>query len=173
MAIKTDLKQRRAISTKQGRDQASSKGLEYFECSAVSINFAHDHLFYAGFVKSLEFVKKAWNLLSNFPDLEKVWKIEVKSRKNGKKSLSLFYLELQQALYKWNFCRFSLIVFNLARMLAAHHERSFVAAFFKVSLDHLLDNLASEKRYYSFGTKSGKSLEFWIQKYELCLWEQG
>ena len=57
MAIKTDLKQRRAISTKQGRDQASSKGLEYFECSSVSINFAF--LFYAGFVKSLEFVKKA------------------------------------------------------------------------------------------------------------------
>ena len=36
MAIKTDLKQRRVISTKQGRDLASSKGLEYFECSAVS-----------------------------------------------------------------------------------------------------------------------------------------
>ena len=36
MAIKTDLKQRRVTSTKQGRELASSKGLEYFECSAVS-----------------------------------------------------------------------------------------------------------------------------------------
>ena len=36
VAIKTDLKQRRVISTKQGRELASSKGLEYFECSAVS-----------------------------------------------------------------------------------------------------------------------------------------
>lgn len=34
VAIKTDLKQRRLISTKQGRDLAISKGLEYFECSA-------------------------------------------------------------------------------------------------------------------------------------------
>ena len=66
------------------------------------------------------------------------------------------------------FVCFGLIVFNLARMLAAHHERSFVPALFKVSFEHLLDNLASEKRYYCFGTKSGKSLEFWIQKYEPC-----
>ena len=71
------------------------------------------------------------------------------------------------------FFRFGQIVFNLVRMFAAHHERSFVAAFFKISFDHLLDNLASEKTYYTFGTKSGKSLEFWIQKYEPCLWEQG
>lgn len=34
VAIKTDLKQRRVILTKQGRDLASLKGLEYFECSA-------------------------------------------------------------------------------------------------------------------------------------------
>jgi len=37
VAIKTDLKQRRVISTKQGREHASSKSLEYFECSPVSI----------------------------------------------------------------------------------------------------------------------------------------
>ena len=34
-----------------------------------------------GFVQSLEFLKKSRNLQSNFPDLEKVWKIEIKSRK--------------------------------------------------------------------------------------------
>ena len=70
VAIKTDLKQRRVISTKQGRDQASSKGLEYFECSAVSIIFAHDHLFYAGFVKSLEFLKS----LEICPAIFHTWK---------------------------------------------------------------------------------------------------
>ena len=30
-------------------------------------------------------------------------------------------------------------------MCAAHHEKSFVPAFFKVSIDHLFDNLESEK----------------------------
>ena len=30
-------------------------------------------------------------------------------------------------------------------MFAAHHEKSFVPAFFKVSIDHLFDNLESEK----------------------------
>ena len=37
MASKNDLKQRRVISTKQGREFASSKDLEYFECSAVGV----------------------------------------------------------------------------------------------------------------------------------------
>ena len=38
-----------------------------------------------GSVKSLEFLKKCYNLPSNFLDLEKVWKTEIKSGKNGKK----------------------------------------------------------------------------------------
>ena len=45
-----------------------------------------------------------------------------------------------------------------------HHEKKFVPAFFKVSIDHLFDNLESEKRNNCFGKKSAKSLEFWIQK---------
>ena len=36
--------------------------------------------------------------------------------------------------------------------------------FFKVSVYHLFDNLESGKRNDCFGKKSGKSLEFWIQK---------
>ena len=36
---------------------------------------------FAGFIQSLEFLKKSWNLSSNFLDLEKVWKIEMKSTK--------------------------------------------------------------------------------------------
>ena len=32
-------------------------------------------------------------------------------------------------------------------MLAAHKEKNFVSAFFKVSVDHLFDNLESGKSY--------------------------
>ena len=36
LANKTDLDQRRVVSPKEGKELAMSKGLEYFECSAVS-----------------------------------------------------------------------------------------------------------------------------------------
>ena len=42
-----------------------------------------------GFVQSLEFLKNSWNLPSNFPLLEKVWKMEITSGK-WLKVLSLF-----------------------------------------------------------------------------------
>ena len=100
-------------------------------------------------LQSLEFLKKSWNLTSNFPDLEKVWTVEIKSWKS---LISEFF-----------FC-FGHILFNLARMFAAHHEKSFVPAFFKVSIDQLFDNLESGKRNYCFGKMSWKSLEFWIKK---------
>ena len=38
------------------------------------------------------------------------------------------------------------------------------AAFFKVSIDHLFKNPESRKRNCCFEKKSGKSVEFWIQK---------
>ena len=44
------------------------------------------------------------------------------------------------------FGRFCQILFNLACMLTAHHEKCFV----KVSIDHLFDNLESGKRNYCF-----------------------
>ena len=48
---------------------------------------------------------------------------------------------------------------------AVHHEKSLVLAFFKVSIDYLFGNLESEKiNKLLFWEKSGKSLEFWIQK---------
>ena len=40
-----------------------------------------------------------------------------------------------------------LVLVNLALMFAAHKEKSFVSAFFKVSVDHLFDNLESRKSY--------------------------
>ena len=75
---------------------------------------------------------------SNFTDLEKVWKLEIKSGKKVKRGL--FFQS-----YNKCFISFGQILFNLSRMFAAHHEKSFVAAFFKVSIDHLFDNLESEK----------------------------
>ena len=95
------------------------------------------------FVASLEFLKMSSNLPSNFPDLEKVWKIEVKSWKLVK-SLDIFFF----------FESFFLFWSNLIQSHpydAGHQQKSFVPA--KVSIDHLFDNLESRK-----------SLEFWIQK---------
>ena len=41
-------------------------------------------------------------------------------------------------------------------MIAVHHEKSLVPAFFKVSVGHLYDNRESGKKNYRFG----KSLDF-------------
>ena len=85
------------------------------------------------------------------------------------KSLKFFsFGKLQQLLYKSKFFCFGQILFHVARTFAVHHEKTFVPAFFKVSIDHLFDILESEKR---FGKKCGKSLEIWIQKSvrTLCL----
>ena len=34
---------------------------------------------YTGFIQGLEFLKKSGNLQASFPDLDKVWKIKIKS----------------------------------------------------------------------------------------------
>ena len=71
-----------------------------------------------GSVQSLEFLKKSWNLPCNFLDLEKVWKIEIKSSKKIKfffqgttsalqvKFFSCWSNHFQSCLYV---CRVSLI----------------------------------------------------------------
>ena len=41
-------------------------------------------------------------------------------------------------------------------MFAAHHGKSFVPVFFKVSIDHLFDNLESRKINNCFGKKVWK-----------------
>ena len=38
------------------------------------------------------------NNSSSFPDLAKVWRMEIKSEKNGKKALSFFFSKLQEVL---------------------------------------------------------------------------
>ena len=49
-------------------------------------------------------------------------------------------------------------------MYSVHHEKGSVHVFFKVSIDHLFDDLESGKRNYCFGKKAGQSPEVWIQK---------
>ena len=105
----------------------------------------------SGFVQSLEFLKKSWNLPNNFPDLEKVWKIEIKSGKNGKKPW-VFFSKLQQVL-KWFF------FFVLVKpYVCSAPRRKLCSAFLKVSIDHLFDNREYGKNYclekvLNFGSK--------------------
>ena len=80
--------------------------------------------------------------------------VEVKTWKNGK-SLKLCW-KLQQVLHKWNFFRFGQILFNLAWMSG----KKLYPVFFKVSIDHLFDNLESEKVNYCFGKGLEKVLNF-------------
>ena len=112
--------------------------------------FLFRRLLLTGFVQSLEFLKKSWSLPSNFSQLEKVCKIEVKSWKNGRKSW--FFLKLQQVLLEWN-----VFVFVKSYSVSpACHGNSFVpVGFFKLFTDHLFHNLVSGKSNYCFG----KSLE--------------
>ena len=114
-----------------------------------------------GFTQSLEFLKKSWNLPSNFLDLEKVWKIEIKSGKMVK----TFFLKLQQVSalqVKFFSCWLNHIQSRLY-VCSASLIKLCSCSFFKVSIAHLFDNWESGKRSYCW-KKSGKNLEFWIQK---------
>ena len=84
---------------------------------------------------------------SNFPDPEKVWKIGVSLDKMVKRLYD-------QVLHRWN-------VFVLVKIQSRLHVmyKALFLCFFKVSVDHLFDNLESGKKNYCFG----KSLEFWIK----------
>ena len=98
--------------------------------------------------RKLGFIQ-SWNLLSNFPVLEKVWKIEIKS---GEK--------LQQLLYKWNFFllvkSYSILPVRLQRII----DKALFLLFFLRSLAHLFDKWESGKRSYCFGKSLEKILNF-------------
>ena len=70
-----------------------------------------------------------------------------------------FFSKLQKVLYGRHFFCFDQILLNLAHTstFAAHHEKSFVPPSFKVSVDHLFDNIESGKRNIKLFRK--KSLE--------------
>ena len=77
--------------------------------------------------------------------------MEIKSGKMVKESLVFFQSYTATALYIY------IYIFRFWQIL-------FFCCILKVSIDELFDNLESGERYYSFGKKSGKSLEFWIQE---------
>ena len=98
------------------RYPAGQKEVLTWIASSLAIYFLnHCHQFLLLSIKCLrgsceshEFLKKSWNLHSNFPELEKVWKKEVKS---GKMVIfifirgillnqSFFFPKLQQVPYK-------------------------------------------------------------------------
>ena len=85
----------------------------------------------SSFLQGLYRVLNSWNLPSNFPNLEKVWKIEVKSWKNGKKSW-FFFLE------SYNKCFTREIFFSCVSNLIQSHlhviEEALFPRFFKVSI---------------------------------------
>ena len=102
-------------------------------------------------------MKKSWNLPSSFLNLEKVWKMEIKSGKMVK-SLEFFFFSKLQQIYKWFFVLFwsNLIQSQL------YDERSFIPAFLKVSIDHLV-----WKKKLLFWKKGWK--KFWILYQKICM----
>ena len=102
-------------------------------------------------------LEKVLKFAQHFPDLGKVWKIEEKSWKNGKKSC-VFLKAVQEVLQKWFFFRVGQILFNLAGM--SWKKLCSCVFFFKVSFDQLFDNLESGKIYYCFGKSLEKVLNF-------------
>ena len=109
--------------------------------------------------------KKVLKLAQQFSRPRKSLENGYRVYKNGKSLFLIFFFKattsviLQQVLYESYFFCFDQILLNLARTstFAAHHEKSFVPAFFKVSIDHLFDNLESGKRNNKlFGKKVWK-----------------
>ena len=113
-----------------------------------------------GFVQSLGFLKKSWNLPNNFPDLKKVWKIKTKSGKMVQILEFFFFKATTSAIHEFFF--FVLVESYSTSPVRLHclMKKSFVPAFFKVSINHLFDNLESGKRNYSFGKSLEKVLHF-------------
>ena len=102
-------------------------------------------------------LEKVLKFAQHFPDLGKVWKIEEKSWKNGKKSC-VFLKAVQEVLQKWFFfsCWSNLIQSRRHVM----EKALLLRFFFKVSFDQLFDNLESGKIYYCFGKSLEKVLNF-------------
>ena len=105
------------------------------------------------FVQSLEFVKKAWNLSSNFPNLEKVCNIDISSGKIV--CLFVFFFTATGSALRLNFFRWSNLFQSRSYVCSALWM--LCSCVFKVSIDHLFDNLESGKKIIVLEKKSGKS----------------
>ena len=125
------------------------------------------HLFRNHFLKSLtrgsyRFLN-SWKSLEICPVIFQTWKKSGKWRESLGKWSWFFLSQLQKVLYEHN-------VFLLVKsysILPVHLQGIMKKALFLRLLGFYwshFDNLESGKRKYCCGKKSGKSLEFWIQK---------
>ena len=88
---------------------------------------------------------------------DKVWT-------NGKKN-NVFFFNATTSALEVNFCfSFWSNLIQSRPFVCSVPEKKLCFFVFKVSIDHLFDNLESEKRNNCFGKKSGKRLGCWIQK---------
>ena len=117
---------------------------------------------FPGFVQSLKFLKKSWNLPSNFPDLEKVWKVERMSGKMAK-IVKFFFQSCNKCFISDYIFRFGQIVFALARTFAVHPEKSVVSTFLRSVLTTYLITSSLEK-HYCFRKKIWKKSWIFDQK---------
>ena len=134
-----------------------------FSLEIYFLNHCHQFLLLSikclrGSCESHEFLKKSWNLHRNFPELEKVWKIEVKS---GKMVIFIFIrgILLNQRIFFFQssnkcltsyFLSFWSNLIQSRAYIAVHREKSFVPVFFDVCIDRLFDNLGSRKYIYIY-----------------------
>ena len=114
----------------------------------------------SGFVQSLEFFKKSWKFANNFQDLEKVWRIETKSGKNGKKPWVFFFFQ------SYSKC-LSAIFLRLGQSICLQHttKKPLFLRFLRCLLITYFITVSLEKKLLS-----GTSLEFWIQRSVRTLW---
>ena len=126
----------------------------------------------AGFVQSLEFLKKSLEICpAIFQTCKKVWKME---RKSGKmvKSVEFFFFFFFKASNKFLISEFFFISVNLIQSRpyvcsASWKNLCFLSFLMSPLITYLIINLILIMIIYvdHFGKKSGRSLEFWIQKY--------
>ena len=107
--------------------------------------------------QNLEFLKKFWNLQSNFPDLERVCKLEMKSGKIVK-SRSFFPVFKS---YQLSYVSYCIVVTVLLQYVM---RKAWFLRFSRSLLITYLITLSVEKEIIVLGKKSGNDLKFWIQK---------
>ena len=119
-------------------------------------------IYTCAFVQSLDFLKKSWNLPSNFPDLEKVLKIEIKCKKKMVKRLECFFLKATTSVLQVDFSFFScwsnLIQSHLYVWSASRKELCSCIIFLSSLLITYFITLILEKRKNCFGKSVEKIL---------------
>ena len=110
-------------------------------------------------------LEKVLKFCRQFSRPGKTLKMEIKSEKMLK-SFEFFFVDVffkATSALQVNFFVF-IKSYSIRAYFAAHHGKSFVPAFFKVSIDHPFNKFESGKRNFFFSKKNGKTLELCVQK---------